>query len=217
MAIDLESADELLTTTRAVRKRMDFDRPVDRAVIERCIEIALQAPSGSGAKDSAGFGDAYPHFVVVTDEKVRAGIGAIYRAAHHPYIDHHAEQDPEREAAGGFDLLRWHTDTIHQTPMLVLICLNGPVDKLSPGMQIGAWGSVLPAAWSFMLALRARGLGASWTTIHLAEHQEPMAELLGLPDHVSQAVLMPVAYYKGETFKPATRPPVSQVIHVDGW
>ena len=217
MTIDLESSDELLTTTRAVRRRMDLDRPVDLSIIETCIEIALQAPSGSGAKDSAGMGDAYPHFVVVTDEKLRAGIGEIYRAAHHPYIDQHAKADPEREAAGGFDLVRWHTDTIHQTPVLVLVCLNGPVASLSPGMQVGAWGSVLPAAWSFMLALRARGLGSSWTTIHLLEHQEAMAELLGLPDHASQAVLIPVGYYKGTGFKRATRPSVSQIMHLNGW
>lgn len=217
MAIDLDSADELLTTTRGVRRRLDYERPVPLDVIEACIDVALQAPCGTGASESAEPGRAVPHFVVVTDPDRKRAVGDVYRAAHHPYIDHHAKLDPEREAAGGFDLARWQTDTIHETPVLVLVCANAPVEALSPGLQVGMWGSVLPAAWSFMLALRARGLGSLWTTIHLDGHADAMAAALDLPDHVSQGVLLPVAYYTGEAFKRAKRPSAKSVMHLNGW
>ena len=215
--IDLKSADELLTTTRGVRKRIDFDREVPLSLIEECVEIALQAPCGTGAKSTAGIGDAVPHFVVVTDPAKKKAVGDVYRAAHHPYLEHHAKLDPERDARGGFDLARWQTDHLEEYPTLVLVCANAPIEKLSPGMQVGAWGSILPGAWSFMLAARARGLGSCWTTIHLDGYTEPMAEALGLPDHVAQGVLIPVGYYTGETFKPATRPSAKDVLHLDGW
>ena len=215
--IDLANADELLTTTRGVRKRIDFEREVPLPLIEECIDVALQAPSGTGAKASAEVGVAVPHFVVVRSPEKKKAVGDVYRAAHHPYLDHHAQADPEREAAGGFDLARWQTDHFEDYPVLVLVCANAPIEKLSPGMQVGAWGSILPGAWSFMLAARARGLGSCWTTIHLDGYTESMAEALGLPDHVSQGVLIPVGYYTGETFKRATRPAAKDVMHVDGW
>ncbi|MEM9174363.1 MAG: nitroreductase family protein [Myxococcota bacterium] len=215
--IDLQNADELLTTTRGVRKRIDFDREVPLSLIEACVDVALQAPCGTGASTNAGVGSAVPHFVVVTSPEKKKAVGDVYRAAHHPYIDHHAAQDPAREAAGGFDLARWQTDHFEDYPVLVLVCGNAPVDQLSPGMQVGMWGSILPGAWSFMLAARARGLGSCWTTIHLDGHTAPMAEALGLPDHVSQGVLIPVGFYTGKTFKRATRPAAKDVMHLDGW
>lgn len=217
MNIDLASTDKLLSTTRAVRKRMDFDRPVELSVIEACIDVALQAPSGLG-KPSVSELQQYAQFVVVTDESIKERIGAMYQAAHHPHIDHIAELDPEREASGGLDLGRWHTDNIHRAPALVLVCGQiPPFDMTNRGWQVGVMSSIIPAAWSFQLALRARGIGSCWTTIHIIDHEKEMAELLGIPDGFAQFGLIPIGYYTGDDFKPAKRPPGKDVMHINGW
>ncbi|HEX2075549.1 MAG TPA: nitroreductase family protein [Geodermatophilus sp.] len=207
--------DELLTTTRAVRKRLDLGRPVPLGLVRECLEIALQAPSGSNAQTW--------HWVVVTDPAQRAAVGEIYRqqvaryAASSGFAGRlHAER-PERSAVQRRvgDSAVWLGDHMGRVPVLVLPCIRTgrPLEAVN---QAGLWGSLLPAAWSYCLAARARGLGTAWTTLHLGREAE-VAEILGIPDGVHQGALIPTAYYTGETFKPAPREPLDTVLHLDRW
>jgi nitroreductase len=210
------SADEALTTTRSVRKRLDLDRPVDLAVVDECLEIALQAPSGSNRQ---GW-----HFVVVDDPELRRAIGDIYRASVADYLNSSESaarlfaNQPDRAAvqARVGDSVAHLGDVMGQAPVFVLACIEVHTGTLADGNQAALWGSVLPAAWSFMLALRTRGLVSAWTTLHLAKERE-VAELIGLPDNVRQGVLLPVAHPIGETFHPAPRAPLSEVLHRNRW
>ena len=216
------TADEVLTTTRAVRKRLDFDRPVEMAVIEECLELALQAPSGSNAQ---GW-----HFVVVTDEAKRKAIGDFYRQAFALYrdmpISAHAladqregeEQKQMERVVGSAEYLG---ENMGRAPALLIPCVEGRVDQVQGDManltNAGHFGSILPALWSFMLAARSRGLGTSWTTLHLMFERQ-VAELLEIPyDRVTQAALSPIAYTIGTEFKRARRRPLEQVLHVNSF
>ncbi|GHJ17355.1 nitroreductase family protein [Micromonospora sp. AKA38] len=209
--------DDLLTTTRTVRKRLDLTRPVPMDLVRECLEIALQAPSGSNRQ---GW-----HWVVVTDPAVRAAIGGFYRRAVESYLASEGSaarlfvDEPERAAVQRRvgESVAWLGDRMGQVPVLLIPCLRlSGGGELPAGNQAGLWGSLLPAAWSFMLAARARGLGTAWTTLHLAYEAE-VAELLGLPADVRQAALIPTAYYTGDTFRPAKRQPLDEVLHVDRW
>ena len=102
-----------------------------------------------------------------------------------------------------------------EVPVLVIGALKASAD-LPARNQAGLWGSLLPAAWSLQLALRARGLGSAWTTLHL-QYEAEIAALLGIPDDVRQGVLLPVAYTRGTDFRPAPRQPLDTVLHVDTW
>jgi len=206
------TADEVLTTTRAVRKRLDLTRPVPRAVVRECLEIALQAPNGSNRQ--------LWHFVVVDDPDTRAAMAAIYRDAltHYstgldlPPVDWASPAN--RRMGASVDHLRDH---LHEVPVLVVPAVEARLDGASIGDQAHLWGSILPAAWSFMLALRSRGLGSVWTTVHLQRERE-MADLLGIPyDRVTQAGLFPVAYTVGTDFRPGTRTLTDEVVHFDRW
>ncbi len=206
--------DELLTTTRSVRKRLDLTRDVPLALVRECIEIALQAPSGSNRQ---GW-----HWVVVTDADKRRQVGEYYRKATEAYLTSPSSaaglfsDDPSRapvqQRVG--DSVAHLGEHMGDVPVLVIPCLTAA--RLGPGNQAGLWGSLLPAAWSFMLAARARGLGTAWTTLHL-QYETEISELLGIPPEVRQGVLIPTAYFTGDTFKPAPRQPVDEVLHVDGW
>ncbi|HEY0542097.1 MAG TPA: nitroreductase family protein [Actinoallomurus sp.] len=206
--------DELLTTTRTVRKRLDLTRPVPPELIRQCLEIALQAPSGSNRQ---GW-----QWVVVTDPDVRAAIGAVYRRAVGEYLASEASaaklfgDDPGRAPVQRRigDSVAYLGEHMGDVPVLVIPCLRAA--DLPAGNQAGLWGSLHPAVWSYMLAARARGLGTAWTTLHLAYERE-VAELLGLPDDVRQGALVPTAYYTGETFRPAPRQPLEEVLHLDRW
>ncbi|HEM45805.1 MAG TPA: nitroreductase family protein [Alphaproteobacteria bacterium] len=215
--------DELLSTTRAVRKRLDFDRPVELSVIRECVDLALQAPSGSNAQ---GW-----HFVVVTDEAKRNTIGELYRKGFELYrgmeVSAHAlaraQEDPAdaKQMERVVDSAEYLAANMHRAPALVIPCITGRVEHV-PGdfaviAQASTYGSILPAFWSFMLAARARGLGTSWTTIHLMFERQ-VADLLGIPyDEITQVALSPLAYTKGTDFKPARRKPIDDVLHVDAW
>lgn len=197
--------DEVLNTTRAVRRRLDLDRPVDPAVIDECLQLALQAPSGSNSQRW--------QFVVLTDPEVRRPIAELYRRGAGPYLE-------QRRASGGttqqrrvHDSASHLYDVIDRVPALVIPCLQG---RPSGDNQAGFFGSIMPAAWSFCLALRSRGLGSVWTTLHLAYEREA-AELLGIPGDVTQAALLPVAYTVGTDFKPAARKPLDEVRSWNGW
>jgi len=203
--------DQLLTSTRSVRKRLDLERPVPLEVVREALEVALQAPSGSNTQ---GW-----HWIVLTDPDKRKAVADLYaksfsayRAAGRKEWDDKERQATQDRVQSSADFLAEH---MAEVPVLVIGAIFTGGD-LPAGNQAGLWGSLLPAAWSLQLALRARGLGSAWTTLHLAYEKE-VAELLGIPDTVRQGVLLPVAYTKGTDFKPAPRAPLDTVLHVDGW
>ena len=214
--------DQLLSTTRAVRKRLDFERDVPMSTIKECMDLAVQAPSGSNAQ---GW-----QFVFVTDQEKRQKIGEYYREAfshyrHMPFAIHKLHSDSadaslansQERSASSADYL---ADNMGKAPVLMIPCIEGRIDNAegaNASAQAGTMGSIIPAAWSFMLAARARGIGTAWTTLHLA-HEKAVAELLGIPyESFTQVALIPIAYTKGTDFKPAYRPPVESVMHINHW
>jgi len=217
MALLELSADELLTTTRSVRKRLDFARPVEAELIRECLQVAVQAPTGGNRQSW--------HFVVVTDAQQRQALGDIYRRGFALYLQRallaYSGSKLTREQVATLKRVRdssqYLADHMHEAPVLVVPCIQGRVEGLSPVEQAGTWGSILPATWSFMLAARARGLGTCWTTVHLFYEQEAAAAL-GIPfEKVSQAGLIPVAYTLGTEFKPAGRMSLDSIVHWDRW
>lgn len=206
--MDIASVDELLTTTRSVRKRLDLNRPVGRDVILECIRLAMQAPTASNTQDW--------RWLVVTDADKRAAIADIYRGVGAEYLAHAAKEasDPQtqRVYASAFAL----TDTLARVPVHVIPCLDNRIDNSNLLTAASAWASIIPAGWSFLLALRSRGLGSVWTTMHLAKERE-VAELLGIPPTATQAALFPVAYTIGTDFRPASRPPAETITYWDTW
>ncbi|WP_319456508.1 MULTISPECIES: nitroreductase family protein [unclassified Mycobacterium] len=208
------SLDELLTTTRSVRKRLDFDKPVPRDVVMECLEIALQAPTGSNAQ---GW-----QFVFVDDPEKKKALADIYRTAANPYLD---LPKPERgdirdeQIDAVMSSAKYLNQNFEKAPILMIPCLEGRPDGAPSGMSASYWGSLLPAAWSFMLALRSRGLGSAWTTLHLiGDGEKKAAEILGIPfDKYAQGGLFPIAYTKGTDFKPAKRLPAEQLSHWNTW
>lgn len=207
------TADEVLTTTRSVRRRLDLARDVPMELIRECLEIALQAPSGSNKQSW--------HWIVVTDPELRASIGELYRRAWEGYTSSSVSAaavtgDGGRVAtqARVMDSASHLAEVIGDVPVHVLACIRA--SRLPSGNQATLWGSILPAAWSFQLAARARGLGSAWTTMNIAFEDELRA-LLNIPDDVHQGVLLPTAYYLGDSFRPAPRLPLDDVLHVDRW
>jgi nitroreductase len=211
------SIDELLTTTRTVRKRLDLTRPVEVEVIEHCLELAVQAPS-AGAKQNW-------HFLVVTEPVQRQALAKLYRkgwASNQEYIKQRtaAVALDEKQApmyariAASADYLLEH---LHEVPVHVVPCIQGRSEHLPIIQQAGLWGSILPATWSFMLAARSYGLGTSLTSYHLFFEREA-AQVLGIPyEQIMQTALLPVAYTLGDTFKPAVRKPLDEALHWNRW
>jgi len=203
--------DEALSTTRTVRRRLDVTRPVERDVLLECIELAVQAPSGTNRQ---GW-----HWIVVDDRTKIQAIAQIYRTALEPAF---SALSPELVAAmrGArkrmYESGRHLYDHMHEVPILVVPCQSGrPPKDLTT--QAGFWGSILPAIWSFMLAARERGLGTAWTTAHL-DHEEEVAALLGISQaSYTQAGLFPVAYTVGTGFKSAPRASADEVTHWNQW
>ncbi|MBU6267463.1 MAG: nitroreductase family protein [Sphingomonadales bacterium] len=212
MIFDIAMIDELLATTRAVRKRLDLDRPVPRAVIEQCLELAVQAPTGSNRQTW--------RWLVVDDAATRAGLAEIYKACARDYLvaaRAAAEQGGDAQTLRVFDSAVWLAENMARVPALVIPCVEGRLDDGAPAMAAaGYFGSIYPAVWSFQLALRARGLGSTLTTLHLLREAEAAA-LLGIPDNVMQVAMLPVGYTRGTDFKRATRPPVSEITHWNRW
>jgi nitroreductase len=206
--------DQLLTTTRSVRKRLDLTRDVPIDLVRECLEVALQAPSGSNRQ---GW-----HWMVITDENSRRVIGNYYRQAVASYLKSSGSaatlfaDDQERNTVQRRvgDSVAYLGEHMGEVPVLVIPCVRAP--RLSAGSQAGLWGSLLPAAWSYMLAARARGLGTAWTTLHL-RHETEISELLGIPTDIRQGALIPTAYYTGDTFRPAPRQPLDDVLHINSW
>lgn len=210
------TADEVLTSTRSVRKRLDFDRPVERKLLMECLELAVQAPTGSNRQ---GW-----RWVFVDDPDTKLALRDIYLANFTAYRgmakpqyaadDRRAERQPQIAESA-----LYLAENFHRAPVLMVPVLEGRIDETVDGMGASFWGSILPAVWSFMLALRERGLGSSWTTLHLINGGErKAAELLGIPyEKYSQAGLFPIAYTKGTDFKLASRLPANEVAHWNTW
>jgi len=214
IGLDLATCDKLLTTTRSVRLRFDLERPVAPEMIQQCLEVALQAPSQTNTQQW--------HFVVVTDAAKRAALADIYRRSFEGYWAASIEKAPEafdnpsKSVQRMIDSAEFLTANLQHVPVHVLFCSTGDLVNLPLFEQASAYGSIIPAAWSFMLAARARGIGCCWTTVHLMDAAAASA-VLDIPDNVTQAVLLPVAYYKGDDFKLAERLPLNDVVHWDGW
>jgi nitroreductase len=202
--MDLASIDHLLTTTRSVRKRLDTTREVDMSVVRECINLAIQAPDGGNLGKY--------HFLVITDAEKRATIAGYYKKSFDAYL----ATQKDSYAGRIYDSASHLAENLKDVPVYILTCTEGRVDTLGAMSQAARYGSILPATWSLMLALRSRGIGAAWTTLHLACEKE-IAELLDIPHDVTQGALLPVAYYTGEDFKPGKRIPAEQRTYYDGW
>jgi nitroreductase len=206
--VDISSVDELLTTTRAVRKRLDLTRPVGRDVILECVQLAMQAPTASNEQDW--------RWLVVTDADKRAAIAEIYHSIGAEYLAHAAATASDPQTQRVYQSALGLTDTLAKVPVHVIPCLDGRFDGTNMLAAASAWASIIPAGWSFLLALRSRGLGSVWTTMHLAKEGE-VAALLGIPATVTQAALFPVAYTIGTDFRPASRPPAETITFWNTW
>lgn len=219
----LDDLHTVLTTTRAVRRRLDFDRPVSRETIVECLEVALQAPTGGNAEDW--------RFVAIDDSDVCNQVAALYRACYDEYVrtplDAAGQDAPEvrgrlglsdstaRILAGAAYL----AENIHRAPWLVVACATRPNpehDPIASGTTAAVYGSVFPAVWSFCLALRSRGLGSIITTL-TQNRPEALADILGIPEGTTQCCLLPVAYTLGTDFKPAPRRPLNEVLFWNHW
>lgn len=210
---DLSSVDHVLATTRSVRKRLDFSRPVPRALLEECLEIALQAPTGGNRQEW--------QFIFVEDADKRRAIADLYREVFAGYVTQpraeYGASDPRASALPRvIDSASYLAKHFHEAPVFFIPCFEGRVETDSAARQASSYGSILPAVWSFMLAARARGIGSAWTTLHLYKEKET-AELLGIPETVTQAALLPLAYFTGDDFKPASRVPARELTHWDRW
>ena len=213
--MDLATVDRLLTTTRSVRRRLDLTRAVAPELLERCIEIAFQAPTGSNAQ---GW-----HFVIVRDPERRRRLAALYRKGFellgelygsdgpYPAGDLCARQFPRMHGSAAHLM-----EHLHEVPVLVVPCIEGRFETAGVAVQASLYGSILPAVWSLMLALRARGIGSAWTTDHLFYESEA-AEVQGIPETVTQVALLPIAHFTGTDFKPAKRLPAGERTHWDRW
>ncbi|MGQ5639988.1 MULTISPECIES: nitroreductase family protein [unclassified Streptomyces] len=204
------TAEELLTTTRSVRRGLDLDRPVDPELVKDCLRIALQAPNGNNRQNW--------RWIVLTDPAIRADVGAVYRAAFHDRNAETLRRLPElppetRAVMSGARLL---AERLHRVPVLVIPCLEVADGRLPVGNQAALWASLLPAAWSYALAARSRGLVTAWTAVHLDRERE-VADLLGLPPTVRQGALLPTAHPLRTTFRPGPRRPLEEVLHLNGW
>jgi len=212
MAFDLETTDRLLSTTRAVRRRLDLRRPVLPEILLECIRLSQQAPTGS---NNQGW-----RWMVVTDADKRLALSELYRRAGADYLaqgQKQAEASGHAQTARVLDSAIYLVDHLHEVPVHVLPCLKGRLPAGVPAsMAAGYFGSIFPAVWSFQLALRARGLGSVLTTLHLAFAKEA-AEILEMPDDVTQCGLLPVAWTIGDDFKPAKRRPPEHITYWNTW
>lgn len=204
------TVDEVLSTTRAVRKRLDLTRPVEREVIEECIALSQQAPKGGNSE--------LVQFVAVTDPDQRFALAEVYRAALYELFggDENLRKLYSQRMAESAMYLRDH---IHEIPVLLVPCrpLRRPRAELPPYLWATHFADAHLATWSFMLAARERGLGTVMTTLHLAREEEA-AKVLGLDyEHMTQTSLIPVAYTIGTDFRPVARKPVNEILHWDRW
>jgi nitroreductase len=206
--IDVNAADHLLKTTKQVRQRLDLTRPVPRQLLLECIDVASHAPMGGNQERN--------RWLVIDDPAIKAAIAEPYQAVGRPYLAAAGGDVDERQQRVR-DSAAFLVDRIADVPAMVIAIR---LDRLREGAQnfevAGYHGSVAPGVWSFQLAARARGLGSAWTTFHLV-HEQEVADLLGIPDTVTQIALLPVAYYTGDTFHPAPRRPAAEITYFNRW
>jgi nitroreductase len=208
------SPDELLSTTRSVRRRLDFDRPVPRELILECIQIAVQAPTGGNRQ---GW-----QWLIVTDPDKKRFIGERYKQAWYNYNSTsratYGAEDPRRDQLPRVvRSAQYLADRMGEVPVMVIPCIEGRADRRSSSSAAGLYGSIIPATWSFMLAARTRGLGSAYTTLHI-NYEEDVARALGIPfDNYTQAALLPVGYYTGDSFRPAERLALDSIVHWEAW
>ena len=212
-AQELAAVDHILTTTRTVRKRLDLTRPVDPKIIEQAIDIALQAPTGSNRQ---GW-----HFIIVTDPDKKKAIADLYRKAADVYQSRprpdYKPDDPRLQQGKRIgESAAYLYQHLPEVPAIVFAGIEGRFEKEPAFVQASSYGSVLPAAWSFMLALRARGVGAAWTSLALM-HEKEVAKILSAPDTITFGVMMPIGYYTGTDFKPAKRLPARDRTYWNTW
>jgi nitroreductase len=205
------SVDEVLTTTRTVRKRLDLTRPVPRAVIEECLDLAFQAPNGANRN---GW-----RWIVVDDRQLIAKVAEQYRIGQDAFLNMHpgvlSSGNPEQQRM--MDSVLWFGGKLDQVPAMLVPLMPGRPEGKNVNQQADMWGSILQAVWSFFLALRERGLGSAWTTVTTSRERE-IAEILGIPvERYTQVGLFPIAYTKGTEFKRAWRKPVSEVLSYNGF
>jgi nitroreductase len=211
---DLSQVDKLLTTTRAVRKRLDLTRPVPRELVLECIQVALQAPTGGNVQQW--------RWLAIDDPDKKAIVADAYRRSYAPYIESQKEAvqhvgRTDKSTLGIIDSSMHLANVLHEVPVHVIPCALGhPPTGGTQGNLAGWYGSILPAVWSFCLAARARGLGTAWTTLHLGYERE-VGDALGIPDTVSQMALIPVAYYTGDDFKAGSRKDAAEVTYWNAW
>jgi nitroreductase len=204
---NLTEVDRLLSTTRTVRRRLDLERPVAADVILECLELAHQAPIGGN--------EEVRRWLVVTEDSLKAELADIYRSQAMEYLTGLVEaRDPQTQRLGRSAM--YLAENFERVPALVLSCLDRPVDLSNNDNAASYYGSVMPAIWSFQLALRSRGLGSAWTTLHLGRETDA-ATLLGIPDGVTQVALLPVAYTVGTEFKRAGRIPITERTYWNAW
>lgn len=202
------SAEEVLTTTRSLRRRLDFDAAVELDEVYSCLRIAQQAPIASGREDN--------RWLMIADPARRAAVAEIYRAAAVPVFTEMIEAAEDDRGRRLYEGALYLAENFERAPLLVLSCMRGRLEEQPPRKAASFYGSVLPAVWSFQLALRSRGLGSCLTTVHLRREAE-MAALLGIPDDYTQVALLPVGRSVGDKFKPARRLPVEEITFLDGW
>jgi nitroreductase len=207
--IDVAATDHLLTTTKQVRQRLDLSRPVPREVLLECIDIASHAPMGGNLERN--------RWLVVDDPELKAEIAKPYQAVGRPYLAANESDHVDARQRRVIDSATFLVDHIADVPaMVIAMRLDRLSDEAKNFEVAGYHGSVAPGVWSFQLAARARGLGSAWTTFHLV-YERRIAELLGIPETVTQVALLPVAYYRGEGFEPAPRRPIEEITYLDGW
>ena len=209
--MDTTITDHLLSTTRAVRRKLDLTRSVEPEVLTKCLELAIQAPSPSNSQQW--------RWLVVRDQEIKNQLGRLFRDVGTAYLRRSAERlgaaATEGPAARMLASAKYLVDVFEQVPVLVIPCLQGRPQGGNAGFS-GFYGGIFPAVWNLQLALRSRGLGSTLTTFHL-QHEQEAAGILGIPYDVSQVGLLPVAYTTVPDFKPARRAPIEQISYLDTW
>ncbi len=208
MDFDLSQTDQLLLTTKQVRKRLDFDRSVPRDVLLECIDIASRAPMGGNLERNK--------WLIVEDPDLKMAVAELYRKNAEPYFAASEETRTDERGERVSSSARYLSDRMHEVPAMVIPLRLDRVEHADQGSQAGWYGSVLPGVWSFQMALRSRGIGSCWTTLHLGSEAE-VGELLGIPDTVTQAALLPVGYYTGDSFSVTPRRPAADITFIDRW
>ena len=204
---DTAVTDRLLATTRSVRRRLDLRRPVEPEVIMECLSLAVQAPTASGVQRW--------RWMIVTDPDKRAALADLYREGNVEFQKMMAGRGAH-ESDAFYESANFLVDHFGEVPVHVVPCIEGRPEGRGAEGAVALYASIMPAAWSFMLALRSRGLGSVWTTLHVSREKEAAA-LLGIPDDITQVGLLPVAYTLGTDFKVADRQPAEEVTYWNTW